>query len=70
MANMDMFQSLDSMQEERMLDEVGERKIFDTLIDLSPRERQSFLLHNVYLMTFAEISKELGVGRSTVSKIC
>ena len=68
MAEMDMFPSLDIMPKERELSEEEKQSIYDVLIDLSPRERQCFLLHKVYFMTFAEIAEELKIGRSTVQK--
>jgi RNA polymerase sigma-70 factor (ECF subfamily) len=67
-ANMDLFQSLDILPAERDISEPEKQAIFNMMIDFSPRERQCFLMHNAYLMTYAEISKELGIGRSTVQK--
>lgn len=67
-ANMDIFQSLDIIPEERTLSEDKKQAIFDILVNLSPRERQCFLLHEVYFMTYADIQKELKIGRSTVQK--
>ena len=68
MANMDMFPSLDIVPEERALDDDEKQAIFNVLVDLSPRERQCFLFHTVYFMTYAQISEELKIGRSTVQK--
>lgn len=68
MAEMDMFPSLDIAPKERELSEDEKQAIYDVLIDLSPRERQCFLLHKVYFLTFAQISEELEIGRSTVQK--
>ncbi|WP_281659113.1 sigma factor-like helix-turn-helix DNA-binding protein [Halobacillus sp. Cin3] len=68
MTEMDMFPSLDITPKERELSEVEKQSIYDVLIDLSPRERQCFLLHKVYFLTFAQISEELEIGRSSVQK--
>ncbi|MDY0395407.1 sigma-70 family RNA polymerase sigma factor [Virgibacillus halophilus] len=68
MADMDMFPSLDIFPEEKELNETEKEYVVNILADLSPRERQCFLLHKVYFRTFAEIGKELKIGRSTVQK--
>src|SRR5690625_1943464 len=67
-ANMDLFQSLDIMPAERDISESEKQAVFDMMIAFSPRERQCFLMHSAYLMTYAEIAKELNIGRSTVQK--
>lgn len=67
-ADMDMFPSLDIVPEERELSDDEKRAIFNILAELSPRERQCFLLHTVYFLSFADISRELNVGKSTVQK--
>ncbi|MGP4061495.1 sigma-70 family RNA polymerase sigma factor [Halobacillus sp. H74] len=67
-AEMDMFPSLDIAPKERELSEEEKQAIYDVLIELSPRERQCFLLHKVYFLTFKQISEELKIGRSTVQK--
>ncbi|SFM28860.1 RNA polymerase sigma-70 factor, ECF subfamily [Gracilibacillus orientalis] len=67
-ADMDMFPSLDIVPEERELDEEEKRVIFNIIAELSPRERQCFIMNKAYMMSYAEISEELKVGRSTVQK--
>jgi RNA polymerase sigma-70 factor (ECF subfamily) len=67
-ANMDLFQSLDVLPEEKPVTEEQKQAVFDMMIDFSPRERQCFLMHSAYLMTYAEIAEELKIGRSTVQK--
>ncbi|MGY0692633.1 sigma-70 family RNA polymerase sigma factor [Virgibacillus sp. FSP13] len=68
MEDMDMFPSLDIVPEEKSLSNDEKQAVFDILSELSPRERQCFLLHKVYFMTYAQVSEELKIGRSTVQK--
>lgn len=68
MENMDLFKSLDIMPEERTLTEEEKQAIFNMMIDFTPRQRQCYLMHNAYMMTYQEIALELGLGRSTVQK--
>lgn len=67
-ANMDIFASLDIYPEERKLSEEEKEAVVSFLMKLSPRERQCFILHHAYMMSYSEIAAQLGVGRSTVQK--
>ncbi|MEN2765817.1 sigma-70 family RNA polymerase sigma factor [Ornithinibacillus xuwenensis] len=68
MQDMDMFPSLDIVPEERVLGEDEKRVIFNILAEMTPRQRQCFLLHTVYALSYSDISRELKIGRSTVQK--
>ncbi|WP_339236871.1 sigma-70 family RNA polymerase sigma factor [Oceanobacillus sp. FSL W7-1281] len=68
MADMDIFPSLDIFPEERELSESEKQRVIRVLAELSPRERQCFILHTVYSRSYAQISAELNVGKSTVQK--
>lgn len=64
----DLFPSLDLEPQERVLDDEEKRKIVDILWQLSTRERQCYLLHMSYGMSYAEVAKELNISRSSVQK--
>lgn len=66
MDDMDMFPSLDIKPQERELTEEEKTAIYNKLKDLSPRERQCFILRESYLWSYKDISKELGVGIPSV----
>ncbi|MFS0674245.1 sigma-70 family RNA polymerase sigma factor [Ornithinibacillus sp. 179-J 7C1 HS] len=66
--DMDMFPSLEIIPEERKLNQVEKSTIINILAEMTPRQRQCFLLHTVYALSYAEISNELNIGRSTVQK--
>lgn len=66
--DMDMFPSLEIIPEERKLDEKEKSTVLNILAEMTPRQRQCFLLHTVYAQSFAEIAEELNIGRSTVQK--
>ncbi|GAB2558301.1 sigma-70 family RNA polymerase sigma factor [Gracilibacillus alcaliphilus] len=68
MADMDLFPSLDIVPKERELTEDEKQIIFNLIAELSPRERQCFIMNKAYMMSYAEISEELKIGRSTVQK--
>ena len=68
LTDMDLFPSLDVFPKEKELDNEEKEAILKVLLDLSPRERQCFILHKVYLMSFYQVSQELKIGRSTVQK--
>lgn len=42
--------------------------LVQTLMKLSPRERQCFLLHTSHMMSMSEIATELGLRKATVQK--
>nr|WP_150959341.1 sigma-70 family RNA polymerase sigma factor [Aneurinibacillus sp. XH2] len=64
----DLFPSLDLEPQERVLDDDEKRKIVDILWNLSARERQCYLLHMSYGMSYAEVAQELGLSRRTVQQ--
>lgn len=64
----DLFPSLDLVPDERSLTDEEKRKLVDLLWELSYRERQCYLLHMAYGMSYAEIAKELKLARTTVQK--
>lgn len=64
----DLFPSIDLEQRERVLTEDEKRKIIDILWTLSTRERQCYLLHMSYGMSYAEIALELKISRRTVQQ--
>ena len=63
-----LFPALDLETEERVLTDREKRMIVDILWELSYRERQCYLLHMAYGMSYAEIGKELNIARSTVQQ--
>ncbi|MGP4041911.1 sigma-70 family RNA polymerase sigma factor [Gracilibacillus sp. D59] len=67
-SDMDMFPSLDVVPKERELEEEEKQVIFNLIAELSPRERQCFILHKAYLFSYSEIAEELNIGKSTVQK--
>lgn len=68
LVDMDLFPSLDIEPEQREINEEEKESLVNILIDLSHRERQCFLLHQAEGLSYSEIQKELGIGRSTVQK--
>lgn len=64
----ELFPSLDIEPQERVLDDDDRRMIADMLWNLSTRERQCYLLHMSYGMSYSEIAAELKVSRSSVQK--
>ena len=63
-----LFPSLDIEPEERTLTDEEKRRIVDILWTLSTRERQCYLLHMCYGMSYTEIAKELKISRGTVQR--
>lgn len=61
-----MFPSLDVTPKERTLTDDERRMIVEILWDMSKRERECYLLHMSYGMSFAEIGTELHISRNTV----
>jgi positive control factor len=66
--DMDLFPSLDIEPEEKEISEEQKRLLVNILMDLSHRERQCYLLHMAQGLSYGDIKKELGIGRSTVQK--
>ncbi|WP_010276454.1 sigma-70 family RNA polymerase sigma factor [Paenibacillus senegalensis] len=64
----DIFPSLDLETPEKPLDDRDKRKLVDMLWNLSARERQCYLLHMSYGMSYAEIARELALSRRTVQQ--
>lgn len=64
----DLFPSLDLEPAERHMTDDEKRKIVDILWNLSARERQCYLLHMSYGMSYAEVAQELGLSRRTVQQ--
>ena len=44
------------------------RKVVDVLLKLSPRERQCYILHVAYGLSYAEIALEMKVSKASVQK--
>ena len=63
-----LFPALDLETEERVLTDREKRMIIDILWELSYRERQCYLLHMAYGMSYSEIGKELNISRRTVQQ--
>ncbi|KQL55955.1 MULTISPECIES: sigma factor-like helix-turn-helix DNA-binding protein [Bacillaceae] len=67
--DMNLFPSMDlDNGRERPIDDKDKRAMVDILWLLSNRERQCYVLHMSYGMTYAEIAKEIGVTRASVQK--
>lgn len=66
--DMDLFPSIDLKPKQKYLTEEQKKQLIDILVELSNRERQCFIMHMAHGMTFAEISEELNLGRSTIQK--
>ncbi|GAE32430.1 sigma-70 family RNA polymerase sigma factor [Halalkalibacter hemicellulosilyticus] len=66
--DMDLFPSLQLDEGERSLGDHDKRALVDILWELSNRERQCYILHMCYGMSYAEVSRELGITRSSVQK--
>lgn len=65
----DLFPSLDiEPRQERTLADHEKRAMIDILWTLSQRERECYVLHMSYGMSYAEIAVELKVGRTSVQK--
>lgn len=62
----EMFPSLDITPKERTLTDDERRMVVEILWDMSKRERECYLLHMSYGMSFAEIGTELHISRNTV----
>ncbi len=66
--DMDLFPSLEIEPEQKEIAEEQKEALVNILVDLSHRERQCYLLHMAQGLSYSEIKKELGIGRSTVQK--
>lgn len=64
----DIFPSLDLEAPEKPLDDRDKRRLVDILWNLSARERQCYLMHMSYGMSYAEIAREINVSRASVQK--
>jgi|SRR5690625_336741 len=64
--DMDLFPSLEIQPDQEEISNEDKKAIIDILIDLSVRERQSYVLHNAYEMSMADIADELGISKSAV----
>ena len=63
-----LFPSLDVEPSDRVLTDWEKRKIVDILWTLSERERQCFILHMSYGMSYAEIATELKISKRSVQE--
>jgi len=68
LVDMDLFPSLEIEPEEKTLDQEEKHALIKMLAELSHRERQCFLLHQANGLSYSEVQRELGIGRSTVQK--
>ncbi|WP_185970980.1 sigma factor-like helix-turn-helix DNA-binding protein [Alkalicoccobacillus porphyridii] len=67
--DMNLFPSMNMEDDrEKPIDDKDKRAMIDILWTLSNRERESYVLHMSYGMSYAEIAAELKVGRTTVQK--
>lgn len=62
----ELFPSLQLNPSEKELDDHEKRKLIDLLWMLSNRERQCYLLHAAYQLSYREIAEELNVSKRTV----
>ena len=66
--NMDLFPSIDMQPKQVYLSEEQKMKLINILVDFSYRERECYLLHMAYGLSYADIAEELKIKRRTVQQ--
>lgn len=65
LVDMNLFPSLD-IEPERTITESEKKRLYEILVNLSDRERQCYLMHMSYGMSYSEIAEALNIARPTV----